>query len=85
MLTLNTASDLQAASASPEYQAFLQALLNDFVIFDDAKYPDDYDWMLQPGDKGFVKPVIRKEWNAGSAASWGFASREQIEELLAAQ
>lgn len=82
MNIFNTIDDIQSAPSTPEKRAFLQALLNDFVTFDDAVYPEDYDSSLKPGDAGYVEPVIRKEWNAGAAAAWGFTSREQIEQAL---
>lgn len=83
MLIINTPSDLTAAKAGEERTAFLTSLLNDYITFDDAVYPADYDKELQPGDVGYVAPVIRQEWNAGAAAAWGFGSREEIEAALA--
>jgi hypothetical protein len=82
-MLINTPADLQTAAPSPERTAFLTALLNDYITFDDAEYPEGYDQSLQEGDEGYVEPVIRKEWNAGAAASWGFSSREAIEAALA--
>lgn len=82
-MLINTAADLQAAEPSTERNAFLQALLDDFVTFDDAEYPESYDQSLQDGDDGYVAPVLRKEWNAGAAAAWGFGSRQEIEAALA--
>lgn len=82
-MLINTTTDLQATEAGPEQQAFLQALLNDFVVFDDAEYPEGYDRTLQEGDEGYIAPVLRQEWNAGAAAGWGFSSRDQIEAKLA--
>jgi hypothetical protein len=82
-MIINTATDLQTAEPSPERTAFLSNLLNDYVVIDDAEYPEDYDRELQEGDEGYVVPVLRQEWNAGAAAAWGFASREQIEAALA--
>lgn len=81
-MLINTVSDLQTAEPSAERDAFLRAMLNDFVVFDDAEYPEDYDQTLKPSDEGYIEPVIRKEWNAGAAASWGFMSREAIQALL---
>jgi hypothetical protein len=81
-MLINTPADLQTAAPSPERTAFLTALLNDYITFDDAEYPEGYDQSLQEGDEGYVEPVIRKEWNAGAAASWGFDIREAIEALL---
>ena len=81
-MLINTIEDLQAATNSQEQVAFLQALLNDYVTFDDAVYPQGYDRTLQEGDEGYVAPVIRTEWNATAAASWGVQSREQIEALV---
>lgn len=83
MLIINTPSDLVATEAGAERTAFLTSLLNDYITFDDAVYPEDYDRNLQAGDKGYVAPVIRKEWNAGAAAAWGFNNREEIETALA--
>lgn len=82
MLIINTPSDLTATEAGEERTAFLTSLLNDYITFDDAVYPADYDQALQPGDDGYVSPVIRQEWNAGAAAAWGFTSRQQVEEAL---
>jgi hypothetical protein len=82
-MIINTATDLQTAEPSPEHTAFLSNLLNDYVVFDDAEYPEGYDRELQEGDDGYIAPVLRQEWNAGAAASWGFNSREQIEAALA--
>lgn len=82
MNIFNTAADLQAAPSTPEKQAFLQALLNNHVTFDDAEYPEGYDNTLKEGDAGYIAPVLRQEWNAGAAAAWGFNTREQIEALL---
>jgi len=42
-MLINTVSDLQTAEPSAERDAFLRAMLNDFVTFDDAVYPEDYD------------------------------------------
>jgi len=82
MTFINTATDLAATEASPERTAFLQNLLNDYTTFDDAEYPEGYDRQLQPGDKGYVVPVLRQVWNSGAAAAWGFDSREAIEAVL---
>ncbi|MBM3366645.1 MAG: hypothetical protein FJY48_13290 [Betaproteobacteria bacterium] len=82
MTFINTATDLQTAEPSAERTAFLQNLLNDYITFDDAEYPEGYDRTLQEGDDDYVAPVIRQEWNAGAAAAWGFASRESIEAVL---
>jgi hypothetical protein len=81
-MLINTPADLQASTGTPEGQAFLQALLDDYTTFDDAEYPEDYDRDLGPDDEGYIEPVIRKEWNAGAAAGWGVSSREQIQELI---
>ena len=81
-MLINTSADLEGAPNNPEHQAFLQALLDDFTTFDDAEYPEGYDRDLGFDDEGYVEPVLRQEWNAGAAASWGFTSREQIEALL---
>jgi hypothetical protein len=80
-MLINTATDLTAA-AGPEQQAFLTNLLNDYTTFDDAEYPEGYDRFLTAEDDGYVEPIIRKEWNSGAAAAWGFTSRQQIEALL---
>jgi hypothetical protein len=82
MLIINTPADLTAAEASEERTAFLTSLLNDEITFDDAVYPEGYDQQLQPGDDGYIEPVIRKEWNAGAAAAWGFGSKAVIEAAL---
>ena len=82
MTFINTPADLAAAESSPERTAFLTSLLNDYITFDDAEYPEDYDRTLEEGDEGYVTPILRQEWNAGAAAYWGFASREQIEDAL---
>ena len=82
MLIINTPADLHTEGPSAERTAFLTALLNDYVTFDDAVYPEGYDRQLQEGDEGYVTPVLRQEWNAGAAAAWGFTSREQIEAAL---
>ena len=82
MNIFNTAADIQAAPNTLEKQAFLQAMLNDYITFDDAVYPQDYDRNLQPGDDGYVAPVLRKEWNAGAASAWGFNSRDEIDQAL---
>ena len=81
-MLINTATDLQGAPSSPEHTAFLVNLLNDFITFDDAAYPEGYDRTLEEGDEGFVAPVLRQEWNAGAAAAWGFSSRDELESLL---
>ena len=81
-MLVNTIQDLQKAALTPERTAFFQSLFNDFVVFDDAEYPEGYDRELQEGDDGYITPVLRQEWNAGAAAAWGFTSREQIEALL---
>jgi hypothetical protein len=82
-MLINTATDLQTVEPSAERTAFLTNLLNDYVIFDDAEYPEGYDRTLVEGDDGYVAPVIRTEWNAGAAAAWGFANREAIDDALA--
>jgi hypothetical protein len=82
MLIVNTASDLTATEAGAERTAFLTSLLNDYIAFDDAVYPVDYDKTLQPGDDGYVEPVVRQEWNAVAAAAWGFSNQAEIEAAL---
>jgi hypothetical protein len=84
-MLINTATDLQGAPSSPEHTAFLEALLSDYVIFDDAAYPEGYDRTLVDGDDGYVEPVIRNEWNAGAAATWGFANRAAVEAAIGVQ
>lgn len=83
MNIINTTTDLALADQTEERAAFLQALLNDYITFDDAVYPQDYDRNLQPGDDGYIAPVIRQEWNAGAAAQWGFVDRAAVEAALA--
>ncbi len=82
MLIINTPADLTATEVNEERTAFLTSLLNDEITFDDAVYPEGYDQQLQPGDDGYIEPVIRKEWNAGAAAAWGFGSKAEIEAAL---
>ena len=82
MLIINAPADLAATDAGPERTAFLTALLNDYVAFDDAVYPEGYDRELQEGDDGYVAPVVRQEWNAGAAAAWGFSNREAVQAAL---
>jgi len=81
-MLINTSADLHSVEVGPEHLAFLQSLLNDYVTYDDAEYPDGHNRSLLPGDDGFIEPVIRREWNAAAAASWGFTSRKQIETAL---
>lgn len=81
-MLINTPADLNAAEPCAEQQAFLRNLYNDFISFDDAEYPEGYDRFLAPEDGGYIRPVPRQQWNAGAAAAWGFADREQIAELL---
>jgi hypothetical protein len=82
MQIINTAADLANAELDSEHIAFLNNLLNDYITFDDAKYSPDYDHMLKKGDAGFIEPVLRKEWNAGAAAAWGFNSQDSIKKML---
>lgn len=82
MSIINTPADLTSAPSSPEHTAFLVNLLNDYITFDDAEYPEGYDRTLVDGNEDYVTPVLRQEWNAGAAAAWGFTNREQIEALL---
>jgi len=81
-MLINTIQDLVSYEITPEKEAFLLAIYNDFITFDDAEYPEGYDRDLGPDDEGYVAPVLRQEWNAGAAAGWGFGSREQIEAAL---
>lgn len=81
-MLINTLTDLQNLELTGEKLSFFTALYNDFITFDDAKYPEGYDQTLQEGDEGFVAPILRQEWNSGAAAAWGFTSREQIESLI---
>jgi hypothetical protein len=82
MNLINTPEDLQAAEKTPELIAFLTNLYNDCITFDDAEYPQDYDRTLTPEDEGYIEPIVRKVWNSGAAAAWGFNSREELKELL---
>jgi hypothetical protein len=77
-MLINTTQDLQTTEPSEERTAFLLAMLNDYVTFDDAEYPEGYDREIQEGDEGYIEPVIRQEWNAGAASAWGFNSREDV-------
>jgi hypothetical protein len=54
-MLINTIEDLQAATSSQEQSAFLTGLLNDYVTFDDAVYPEGYDRTLQEGDEGLCR------------------------------
>lgn len=88
MLIINSSADMAVAAdasgpqAAAERLAFLQAMHDDMITFDDAVYPEDYDNTLQPGDEGYIAPVIRREWNAGPAKAWGFASRNDLAAAL---
>lgn len=84
-MLINTAADLQAATPCAEQQAFLSNLYNDFITFDEAQYPEGYDRFLDPDAADYIQPVLRRQWNAGAAAAWGFADREQIAALLEAR
>ena len=84
MTIINNPADLASAPASDEHLAFLNGLLNDYTIFDDAEYPDGYDQTLVDGDDGYVEPVIRSEWNTGAAAAWGFADQAAVEAAIEA-
>jgi hypothetical protein len=77
-MLVNTVADLQQVESSAERTAFLQSLLNDYITYDDAVYPEGYNRTLQQGDNGYITPVLRKVWNAGAAASWGFNSRDDL-------
>jgi hypothetical protein len=66
-----------------ERQVFLTNLLNDYLTFDDAVYPRRYDRTLEPDEDGYIAPIIRTEWNAASAAAWGFEDQAAIETMLA--
>jgi len=81
MNIFNTTADLQAAPNTPEKQAFLQALLNDYITFDDAEYPEGYDHTLKEDDDGYIAPILRRVWNANAAKAWGFNNRNEIESL----
>jgi hypothetical protein len=78
----NTPSDLQSVPPDVELGAFLSALLNDYIAYDDAAYPENYNHSLKESDEEFIEPVIRREWNAAAAAAWGFSSREAIESQI---
>jgi hypothetical protein len=82
MSIINTIADLQNAEPSAERTAFLQSLLNDYITFDDAEYPEGYDYTLQQGDDGYVAPILRQEWNASAAAYWGFNSPDDITDAM---
>lgn len=87
MKLFNTATDLATINVADEqevaqHRLFLGNLLNDYTVFDDAVYPEDYDNTLQEGDTGYIAPVIRQEWNAGAAAAWGFVDRAAVEAAL---
>lgn len=84
-MLINTATDLQGAPSSPEHTTFLINLLNDYITFDDADYPEGYDRTIEEGDEGYVTPVLRQEWNAGAAAAWGFANRAAVEAAIGVQ
>ena len=82
MAIINSPADLVSAPSSSERTTFLTNLLNDYTTFDDAEYPEGYDRFLTAEDDGYVEPIIRKEWNSGAAAAWGFTSRQQIDAQL---
>ncbi len=83
-MIINTPADLQQADAGHDRQAFLHALLNDYITFDDANYPPEYDIRLTEGEAGYVAPVIRREWNNAAALQWSFQNREQIQAAIEA-
>jgi len=84
MTIINNAADLASTPASDEHLAFLNGLLNDYTVFDDAEYPEGYDRTLVEGDEEYVEPAIRSEWNAGAAAAWGFADQAEVEAAIEA-
>jgi hypothetical protein len=81
-MIVNSTQDFSTVESSPEGHSLLQALYDDFTNFDDAVYPPDYNWSLQPGDPGYIAPILRPVWNTTAAAEWGFASREAVAEAL---
>lgn len=87
MKLFNTATDLATINVADEqevaqHRLFLSNLLGDYTVFDDAVYPEGYDITLQEGDSGYIAPVIRKEWNAEAAVTWGYESRDAVQAAL---
>jgi hypothetical protein len=87
MKLFNTATDLATINVADEqevahHRLFLGNLLGDYTVFNDAVYPEGYDITLQEGDSGYIAPVIRQEWNAGAAATWGYESRDAVQAAL---
>lgn len=81
-MLINTVEDLHSSQKTQEKEAFLLALYNDFITFDDTEYPDDYNHNLTSEDDDYIAPVLRQEWNAGAAAGWGFTNRDELTQLL---
>jgi len=75
---INSLEDIKNAPASAEKLAFLDNLLSDTIVYDDASYPEDYDHSLQPGDDGYIEPQIRTERNLIPMQRWGFQSESEV-------
>ncbi len=56
--SINSRSDMQAAKLTDEQ---IIKMATQDVIYDDAKYPPGYDKKLNPGDSGYIPPILRTE------------------------
>lgn len=79
-MIINSAADLQqvADAGTSELAGFFTALRDDYITFDDAVYPENYDRSTAEDAPGYVAPITRRVWNAAAALAWGYSSREQI-------
>ena len=81
-MLINTATDLQTAEPSAERTAFLQNLLNDYIIFDDAEYPPASDYLdgIAKGDQQQIDAYVAACLAVKEKYSFPAALQAQLDE-----
>ncbi len=55
---VNSQDDAKVANLTDE---MIISMATISVRYDDAVYPDDYDYLLKEGDEGYITPIYRTE------------------------
>lgn len=81
MPIVNSRADLDRLAAEDpaayaDFIARLQAACT--VEVDTAEYPEDYDYTLQPGDEGYIAPVIVQIAVSAPAERYGYTRTELL-------
>lgn len=80
-MQINTRTDLDSITGTPDHAAFIAQLKGSlFATADVREYPEGYDATLKPTDEGYLAPILGQVADDSMATRYRF-TRAEVEAL----